>query len=54
LSFPLSSENKIKLASVFISEIENNLENKENNLELSGTFFEQSIKNVLKPKLFEY
>lgn len=54
ISFPLSSENKIKLASVFLSEIEHKLENKENHFELSWDFFETTIKNILKPKLFEY
>lgn len=53
LSFPLSVENKIKLASVFVSEIEGFIEKKDN-LIFNPGFFEKSIINILKPKVIEY
>lgn len=53
LLFPLSVENKIKLASVFVSEIQWCIK-KEESLSLDTLSFETSIKALLKPKLLEY
>jgi len=50
VSFPLSVEKKVKLASVFVAEIDGTIEKQENNFEISQDLFEGSIKNTLHPK----